>query len=646
MPGIKSAELAVDPSTLPIERSSGVLPSSLSARLARPWMIPLALAAITFLVFLPALWNGFVAWDDQVNLYENQSYRGLTWTQIRWMFSNVTMGHWIPLTWLTFGLDYVLWEMKPFGYHLTSLVIFAANAPAFYFVALRLIRRATSFGEGALRLSAVIATLFYALHPLRAESVAWATERRDVLSGLLFLLTVLMYLKAHDETGARRRRLLAGSIGLYVLALVSKASVMVLPAALIVLDVYPLRRLGGRWREWVGPTARAVWLEKIPFVVLGVAGAAIGYYAQHANSFITSLEKYPMTARPAMVFYSLWFYLEKTVMPRGLSPLYELPVRVSLLDRQFLLPALAVTAITAIVVLLRRRWPAGLAAWVYYAVTLAPVIGIVHSGFQLTNDRYSYLPGMGFSLIIGAAAGAVVRAGAAGVLRPPLVKAVIALMIAWLGGLAYLSAQQVQIWRDTESLWRYAIEVEPDCSLCRGNVATQLLERGYYQAAMVELQRVKELARPDSKKVYLYLGYMNVKLGDFHQAVENFSVYAEKYPNDVDGLVNLGAALVNDKRARESLGPLERAMKLKPQHAGAHISLAFAHLDLGDRARALTLFREAIALKYDAPQAWHGLVRVNLETGNVDAAHKAWGLLGQFDPQFASRLGPAFIPAW
>jgi protein O-mannosyl-transferase len=646
MPGIKSAELAVDPSTLPIERSPGVLPSSLGARLARPWMIPLALAAITFLVFLPALWNGFVAWDDQVNLYENQSYRGLTWPQIRWMFSNVTMGHWIPLTWLTFGLDYVLWEMKPFGYHLTSLVLFAANAPAFYFVALRLIRRATSFGESALRLSAVTATLFYALHPLRAESVAWATERRDVLSGLLFLLTVLMYLKAHDETGARRRWLLAGSIGLYVLALVSKASVMVLPAALIVLDVYPLRRLGGRWREWVGPTARAVWLEKIPFVVLGVAGAAIGYYAQSANSFITSLEKYPMTARPAMVFYSLWFYLEKTVMPRGLSPLYELPVRVSLLDRQFLLPAIAVTAITATVVVLRRRWPAGLAAWVYYAVTLAPVIGIVHSGFQLTNDRYSYLPGMGFALIVGAAAGAVVHAGAAGVLRPPLVKAVIALMIAWLAGLAYLSAQQVQIWRDTESLWRYAIEVEPDCSICRGNVATQLLERGYYQAARVELERVKELGRPDSKKIYLYLGYMNVKLGEFPQAVENFSVYAARYPNDVDGLVNLGAALVNDRRARESLVPLERAMKLKPEHAGAHISLAFAHLDLGDQARALALFREAVALKYDAPQAWYGLVRVNLETGNVDAAHKAWGLLGVFDPQFARRLGPAFIPAW
>jgi len=332
-------------------------------------------------------------------------------------------------------------------------------------------------------------------------------------------------------------------------------------------------------------------------------------------------------------------------MPMGLSPLYELPIRVSLLDRRFLLPALAVTAITATVVLLRRRWPAGLAVWVYYAIALGPVIGIVHSGYQLTNDRYSYLPAIGFALIVGAAVGAVVSAGADGVLRPALVKAVIVLMIVWLGGLAYLSAQQTQIWRDTESLWRYAVEVEPDCSLCHGNVGTYLLDRGYHQAAMIEFERVKAL-RPESKKVHFYLGYMYVMRNDFSRAVDNFKLYVGQYPNDAEGLNNLGAALVNDGRPKEALEPLERALRLKPKHAGAHVSLAYAQLDLGNAARARSLFREAIALKYDSPQAWYGLARVNLQSGNVDAAHKAWGLLGQFDPKLAASLGPAFIPTW
>jgi len=225
------------------------------------------------------------------------------------------------------------------------------------------------------------------------------------------------------------------------------------------------------------------------------------------------------------------------------------------------------------------------------------------------------------------------------------VKAVIGLMLVWLGALAYLSAQQVQIWRDSESLWRYAVEVEPDCSLCHGNVGSRLLEQGYHQLAMAEFERVKAL-RPESKKVNFYVGYMYVLRGDFSQAVANFQQYVAESPNDVEGLNNLGAALINVGRAREAMEPLERALKLKPRHAGTHVSLGFAYLGLGDQARAITLFREAIALKYDSPQAWYGLVRVNLETGNVAAAHTAWGFLGLFDPKLAARVGPIFIPTW
>jgi protein O-mannosyl-transferase len=645
MSGIEGIEVAAGAPARPVTRTLRVLSRPHTARLLAFRAIPLMLALITFLVFMPALWNGFVAWDDQVNLYENPQYRGLTWPQIRWMFSNVTMGHWIPLTWLTFGLDFVLWGMNPFGYHLTSLVVFAANAPTLYFVTRRLLRSASSFDEGTLTVSAVAATLFFALHPLRAESVAWATERRDVLSGLFFLLTVLLYLKAHDRIGAQRRWLLAASVGLYVLALVSKASVMVLPAALVVLDVYPLRRLGGRWRDWVGPAARAVWLEKIPFVVLGAAGAAVTYYAQNANSFITPLERYPLAARPAMVFYSLWFYLEKTLMPRGLSPLYELPAHVSLLDRQFLIPALAVTALTTTLVLLRRRWPAGLAVWIYYAIALGPVIGIVHSGHQLTNDRYSYLPGIGLAVVLGGAVGAVIRAGVAGVLRPLLVKVVLGLAVVWLGGLAYLSTQQAQVWRDTENLWRYAIEVDPDCAICHGNLGVYLAHQNHYQLAKAEFDRVLAL-RPDTKKAHLQLGYLYATRGDFPRAVDHFEQYVARYPNDVEGLNNLGAALVNARRTQEALAHLQRGLRIQPSHAQLHVSLAYAYRDLGDLPRALNLYRDAVKLKYDMPQAWFGIARVNLESGNRDAAHKAWGLLGQLDPGLAGQIGPLFLEAW
>src|SRR5262245_51066526 len=637
MPGIETVEVAIGTTARPFAWT-------LTTRLLSPRAIPLLLALVSFLVFLPVLWNGFVEWDDQVNLTQNLAFRGLTWPQIQWMFTTVLLGHWIPLTWLTFGLDFVLWEMRPAGYHLTSLVIFAANASVFYFVALRLLRRAAGFADATLRLSAVAATLFFFIHPLRVESVAWATERRDVLSGLFFLLTVLMYLKACDE-GRRRRWLLAASIGLYCLALVSKGSVMVLPLILVVLDIYPLRRLGGRWREWTAAPARAVWLEKIPFVILGLAGGAVTYYAQHTNSFITPLARYPVSARPAMVYYSLWFYLEKTLVPQGLSPLYELPPRVSLLDRQFLLPAIAVTAITAAVLVLRRRWPAGLALWVYYAIALGPVIGIVHSGHQLTNDRYSYLPGFGFALIVGAAAGATIRAGAGGTLRPALVRTLAGLGIVWCGGMAYLSVQQVQIWRNTESLWRYALESDPDCAVCRSNFGVYLMRQGYAELAKVEFERVGAL-RPDNDKIHLNIGNAHAALGDVPSAVEHFKLYLKRYPDDADALINLGAVFLSDKRAHEALEPLQRAMKVKPRQAGAFVNMGWAYIELGQPAEALSLFHQAIALKYDTPHAWLGLARIHLESGRPRAAHTAWGILGMLDAKLAARLGPAFVQTW
>src|SRR5207249_5325570 len=231
-------------------------------------------------------------WDDAVLFDDNPRYRGLGWKELRWMFSTFTMGHWVPVTWLSHGLDYTLWGMNPLGYHLTNVTLHALNAALLYLVARRLLGRAMRFDGPAAPLAAATAALFFALHPLRAESVAWATERRDVLSGLFFLLTILTYLRMCEASGRRRGWLLAGGAVTYLLALASKGSVMVLPAVLILLDVYPLRH-----------RSRRVLLEKIPFVVLGLAGAAVAYYAQNANAFLTPLQHYPLTARIGMAFY-------------------------------------------------------------------------------------------------------------------------------------------------------------------------------------------------------------------------------------------------------------------------------------------------------------------------------------------------------
>ena len=616
-----------------------------ASRALSVWAIPVALALITFVVFLPALLNGFVEWDDQMNLTENLEYRGLGKAQFRFFFTTVLLGHYIPLTWLTFGLDYVLWGMNPIGYHLSSLLIYCANAAVFYLVALRALERATTFDGTTRRLGAIAATLFFALHPLRAESVAWATERRDVLSGFFFLLTILTYLKLVDASGRRRRWLLAGAVVWYFLALASKASVMVLPAVLILLDVYPLRRLGGSLRAWTDSAARAVLIEKIPFVILGIAGAAVTYYAQYTNMFIWTLERYPLTARIGVTFYGLWFYFEKTVLPQGLSPLYELPVRVNPLHWRFVLPAIAVTAITATLVALRRRWPAGLTVWIYYAIALGPVIGIVHSGHQLTHDRYSYLPGFGLAVLFGGVVGAAARAAADGTIRASVAKALAAAGVLWLVGLSFLTWNQVQIWHDTDTLWRYALESEPDCSVCHGNLGILLVNRGFPELARQHFERILAL-RPDQTKAYHHLGYIYLTTGDLQHAVDTYKTYLKRYPNDPDGLGNIGAALMNLNRANEALPYLERAVRVKPSHAHANASLGFAVDQLGRPAEALEHFRRAIRLKPEMPQPWAGLVKANLELGQRDAARTAYGILGMLDPRMAAAIGPALLTTW
>ena len=252
------------------------------------------------------------------------------------------MGHYIPVAWLTFGLDYTLWGMNPLGYHLTNNLIHSVNTALFYLVALRMLAKATSLTGTALRSGSAAAALFFALHPLRAESVAWATERRDVLAGLFFLLTVLMYLRAAEAEGAHRRRLLAGSLACYVLALLSKSIVMTLPLALFLLDVYPLRRLSIRWGMWRDASTRRVLAEKLPYLALGLAGAATSYWAVASNHYLTDMRKFGWPGRIAIAMYSLWFYLEKTVLPLSLSPLYELPATVNPLEPRFLYAGVAV----------------------------------------------------------------------------------------------------------------------------------------------------------------------------------------------------------------------------------------------------------------------------------------------------------------
>src|SRR3989449_2959437 len=288
------------------------------------WLVPVLVALVTFAAFLPAFHNQFVNWDGDKNFLDIPYFRGLGWSQLRWMWTT-HLGHYIPLTWMTLGLDYLLWGMNPFGYHLTSLLLHAANAVVFFFVVRRILTRALpsrSERGHALAVAAGFAALVFAIHPLRVESVAWVTERRDVLSGLFYLVAILLYLRA-CEGGARGRGWYWLSVGVFVCALLSKSMVVNLPVVLLILDVYPLRRLGGFVGWWSDP-ARRIYVEKIPFVLLAAAASAIAVMAQSSVHAAASLAQLSLPGRLVVSAYGLSFYLWKMVVPVNLSPVYEL----------------------------------------------------------------------------------------------------------------------------------------------------------------------------------------------------------------------------------------------------------------------------------------------------------------------------------
>ncbi len=589
----------------------------LSSRAALGFILPLTVVAVTFLTFLPVLDAGFLNWDDETNLVKNASYRGLGWAQIRWMFGTTLLGHYIPLTWMSFGLNYALGGMAPRGYHLGNLLLHSVTTGLFYFVARWLLAAAFGGGVAALRgragpgavlsLGAVFAALVFGVHPLRVESVAWVTERRDVLCGLFYVLATLAYLRGVEGGGAVQRRWWALSLGAFLLALLSKAAAMPLSAALLLLDIYPLGRV--RAVGW-----RRLLVEKAPYLVLGGGAAFLALLAQSRTHAVVGYDQYGLGARVGMTAYGFVFYPGKFLWAADLSPLYELPHEVDPLAWRFLFPIMTCGVVTAALVAVRRRCPGALAAWVYSALLVLPVTGaVVHAGGQLVSDRYSYLSGLGFAVLGGGALAWLLRERER--LKPSVVSACVLVAALVLVGWAAGSWRQSKIWRDSETLWRYALSVDPDCAVCSINLGAELTTAPSQDPRRA--REGKELFRRalalDPHRVLTYHA-LGVALALQHrddEAEAAFREYMKRDPAAATGPADLGLLRLSQRRYAEAIPLLRRALALEPGSTGVRSDLATAlrerGLELqreGKEPEAGALFAEAQALRAEpAPSA-------------------------------------------
>jgi Flp pilus assembly protein TadD len=487
-------------------------------------------------------------------------------------------------------------------------------------------------------LGAAAAALFFSIHPLRVESVVWITERRDLTSGFFFLLAVLSYLEAHARAGGPRTGWRLASLGATVLALGSKAIVMGLPLVLVILDVYPLRRLGPAPRDWLNERARPVWLEKIPFVLLAAGAAAVALQAQRSTGYLTPE---PLGARLAITAHNIWFHVWKTVAPLDLSPVYELPRSLSLLQWPYLLSALAVIGITAALWILRHRWPAGLATWVFYLVMLAPVSGIVHTGYHLGADRNTYVSCAGFAVLVGALVVVIGEAWRRATLRGPIAAVALTVCGLWIVGLGLAARIQTAVWRDSETLWRYAVEIDPTCAVCQHNLAVNVGLRGDYAGALAAFERAFAL-RPDRTEFRVSHGQLLMHIGRHAEGLAALRYRLADRPDDLATRRNLALALMQDGRPAEAITELQIVLRGQPDSLISLETLGRAYLMAGRVEPAMATFRRAIAASPKDPIGHLGLARAYLAGGDRAAAREQIAILKSIDPGLAAQVAQEF----
>ena len=533
----------------------------------RRGLLPLAVAVVVAAAFVPTLSGSFLNWDDNVNFLDNSAYRGLDRAHIRWAFTSVFFGHYIPLTRLTWSLNWVLGGMNPWGYHLVNVLLHAANAALFYFVARRLLAAAVADGAQAVRRdpdlcgAAAVAAVVWGIHPLRVEPVAWITGRPDLLCASFVLLTTWGYLRAAETEGTARRGLIWVASVTLAAALLSKGAALPFVGALLLLDVYPLRRLR---RFGMRPLLR----EKLPLLLVTLAGAGAVGYAVRQGAVLTQISEHGTLARIAAAAHSFLVAPVRVIWPAALSPLYELPARINPLEPRFVLALVGVPLVTAALIVLRARWPGGLAAWTFSMLMLAPTSAVLRQGADLAPDRYTYLSGMGFAVLVGGGALGLIRLVRRGALTRFIGWSTAVAGLIAVVGLGITSWSYSQVWRESETLWRWAVEVDPDCSVCLAKLGESALggPAGQTRAAEAEgLFRRAIALRTDLPDAYYNLGTALVLQGRYADAEVPLRASLERAPGSASGSERLGLVYLLQGRYEPAVPLLRAAFVLKPR---------------------------------------------------------------------------------
>jgi Flp pilus assembly protein TadD len=618
-------------------------------------VVALVLVLLVVAAFSPALSNDFV-WDDDANFLENVSYRGLGWSQIHWAWTSFQLGVYQPLAWMLLELQYVLFGLRTWGYHLTSLVLYAIDTVVLYLLIMALLVRCRPALQRAsptdLALGAGLAVAPFAVHPLRTEVVAWASCQPYLLCSLCSMLSVLAYLRAFRDGAAPRRNWLAGAFLLFVAALLSKAVAVSLPAVFLILDVYPLGRLGRGPGRWFGPSVRTVWWEKVPFVGLSVVFMGLAVAGRIQVHHLVTYEAWGLMARLVQACYGIWFYLVKTVLPTDITAYYRIPEQAVVRSPLFLSSVLGTLLATASAFLLRRRWPGLLAVWLSYLVILAPNLGLLRVGDQIAADRYSYISMMGGVVLLAGGLCRVLQARQhvwAVATRLPIAGLAVMLL-----GLVMLSRAQCRTWRTPETVWRHVLNHGGNHSfVAHNNLGLILFRQRRIEEAGTHFALALRL-NPGYPEALNNRGLLLQDEGRTDEAKADFEAAVRLDPDFPDAHCNLGWLLFKQGRSSEARAQLDEALRINPEHAAARVSLGSMLSKQGRVEEAMAQFNDVLRLNPDNAVAHNDRAMILAACADakyrdgqraVEVATRACSLTEWKDPSMVDTLAAAHAEA-
>jgi tetratricopeptide (TPR) repeat protein len=607
-------------------------------------IISCLLAVVTFIAFYQITQSEFINYDDGEYVTENKHIRGgLTVEGMVWAFTAGHSGNWHPLTWISHMVDVQIFGLHPGWHHLINLLFHLANTLLLFFILCRMTR--------ALWQSAFVAALF-ALHPLHVESVAWVAERKDVLSTFFWMLTMGTYVFYVARPGLIRYLVV---ILFFTLGLMAKPMLVTLPFILLLLDYWPLQRplqkepsrkvlpLPKKEKSKGVPTALggpvqpagSQWslvypllVEKIPFFILAIFSSIITYLVQSQGGAVSSLQTLPLGARIANAFIAYIAYIAKMIWPMNLAVLYPHPG--SRPFWQVLGAAIALILLTVLVFRRAKKHPFGVVGWLWYLISLVPVIGIIQVGSHSMADRYTYVPLIGLFVIVAWGITELTRSW------PYRTQTLITLSVLSLFCLTFLTWRQVGYWRNNITLYDHTLEVTDRNSIIysnRGLAYSNSLGRN--AEAIIDFNKAIEIS-PSLTKTYNNRGLSYDHLGNFQQAMRDFDKAIELDPGFAAVYNNRGITYRHLSNFQQAIGDFDKAIELDPGYAAAYNNRGIAYGNLGNPQQAMRDFDKAVELdpRYAAAYNNRGIAYGNI--GNFQQAMRDFDKAIELDPGYAA----------